>query len=112
MVEDDADPLDLVEMILRQNGFVVIKANREVSIREIAGIKPSLAIFDVLLPFGLGTEMCLAMKNDPMTSHIPVMLYSAGTNLRALAEASHADAYLAKPFDIEELIRLARQLAR
>jgi DNA-binding response OmpR family regulator len=49
-------------MILRQNGYAMIKANREFSIREIAGIKPSLAIFDVLLPFGLGTEMCLAMK--------------------------------------------------
>jgi CheY-like chemotaxis protein len=40
------------------------------------------------------------------------MLYSAGTSLRELAEASNADAFLEKPFDIEELVRLARQLAQ
>jgi len=101
--------LDLMEYILHEAGYAAIKANREVSIKEIAAIKPDLAILDYLLPFGSGIEMCLDIKNDPSTSHIPVILYSASNELKQFANSSKADAYIAKPFDIEKLVELIRQ---
>ena len=106
LVEDDVDTLELVELILRSNGYAVIKANREVSIKEIIGLRPDLAILDYLLPYGLGTELCLEIKNNPLTKYFPVILYSANTDLKKLAGESHADAYLEKPFDIAQLVKL------
>lgn len=106
LVEDDIDTLELVEFILRDNGYAVIKANRKVSIKEIIGLKPDLAILDFLLPYGLGTELCLEIKNNLLTRNTPVIIYSANTNLEKLAGDSHADAYLEKPFDIDQLLQL------
>ena len=110
LVEDDVDTLELVELVLQNNGYAVIKAKREVSLEEIIGVKPDLALLDFMLPFGLGTDLCLSIKNNPLTREIPVILYSASSNLKALAKGCHADAYLEKPFDLEELIKLIGQL--
>ena len=111
IIEDDVDTLDLMGYILQEAGFAAIKANREVSIKEIASIKPDLAILDYLLPFGSGSEMCLEIKSNPLTTHIPVILYSAFNGLKRFAEESKADAYIAKPFDVEELVELIRATA-
>jgi two-component system phosphate regulon response regulator PhoB len=97
--------------ILHEAGYAAIKANREVSIKEIAAIRPDLAILDYLLPFGSGIEMCLEIKNNPLTAHIPVILYSASNQLKQFAKSSKADAYIAKPFDVDELIELIRKTA-
>jgi two-component system phosphate regulon response regulator PhoB len=112
LVEDDVDTLELVELVLQNNGYAVIKAKREVSLEEIIGIKPDLALLDFMLPFGLGTDLCLSIKKNPFTSDIPVILYSASSNLKFLAESCQADAYLEKPFDLEELIILTSRLIR
>lgn len=111
LIEDDVDTLDLVELILRGEGYVVIKANREVSLKEIISLKPDLAILDFLLPFGLGTEICQQIKSNPATKSIPVILYSASSNLKDLALGCHADASLEKPFDIDDLVKMVGEIA-
>lgn len=110
LVEDDVTTLDLMEFILQDNGYAVIKANRKVTIGEITGIKPDLAIIDFLLPFGFGTELCLEIKNNPLTRNIPVILYSVSNNIQKLALESCAEAYMAKPFNIDDLISLVHKM--
>ena len=100
----------MVELILAKAGYAVIKANREVPVREIAGIKPDLAILDFLLPFGLGTEICRHMKSDVSTKDIPVILYSASSNLSELARNCGANAFLEKPFDVGELEKIVADM--
>ena len=109
VVEDDVDTLDIMEWILQDNGYAVIKTNRLVSINEIISINPSLAILDVLLLYGFGSDLCLAIKNNPKSNHIPVILYSANNNLKKLAHDSLADAYLAKPFDRDKLLQMVNE---
>ena len=111
IVEDDIDILELVELLLQGNGYAVIKVNRQISIKEVAGINPQLVIIDYLLPYGLGSELCLQLKSDKSTNHIPVILYSASSKLQILAKASCADGYIAKPFDINDLINMVNRLA-
>jgi DNA-binding response OmpR family regulator len=106
VIEDDVDTLDLMELILNTAGYAVIKANREVTIKEIAGIKPDLVILDYLLPYGLGTEKCFEIKNNPLTAETHVILYSASPGFEKEALQSKADAYIAKPFDVDKLLEL------
>jgi DNA-binding response OmpR family regulator len=111
IVEDDIDILDLLEMILRDNGYAVIKINREISIKEIIGISPHMIIIDFLLPHRLGNELCLELKDNQYTSHIPIILYSAVNNLKGIADQSGADAYIEKPFDVNDIINMVNSLA-
>ena len=111
IIEDDVDTIELVEAILNFAGYAVIKVSREISIKEIAGINPSLAILDYLMPYASGNELCLQMKTSPETSHIPVILYSASVYGSKIAEDCKADAFVAKPFDLDSLLELVNRLA-
>jgi len=112
IVEDDVDTLDLMETILHEQGYAVIKVKREIVIAEIAGIKPDLVIIDYMLPFGLGTEICSAIKSNETTKGIPVVMYSANNKIRDLAKQNGADAYIPKPFDLEQLIGLVNRFVK
>lgn len=106
ILEDDVDTLDLMEFILNDNGYIVIKVNRDISVKEVAAIKPELVIIDFLLTFGLGTELCKNIKSDERTQYIPVIIYSANSGVKQLAIDNGANAYLDKPFDVDDLLRL------
>ena len=111
IVEDDPDTIEMIEAFLTMSGYAVIKINREISMREVAGINPSLAILDYLTPYMLGNELCSLIKNHPETQHIPVLLYSASAVGKEIASACRADAYLPKPFDLDHLLSVIQQLA-
>ena len=110
IIEDDIHTLEFVEILLHGSGYAVIKANRQIPIKEVAGINPNLVLIDYLLPYVLGTALCLEIKNTESTKHIPVILYSVSSNLQTIAKESRADGYIAKPFDINDLINMVNRL--
>lgn len=67
---------------------------------------PDLVISDVLMPGMDGFELTLTLKRDERSSHVPIVLLTAlgdrDSRLRGLGE--HADDYLVKPFDADELL--------
>ena len=110
IVEDDIDTIDIIALLLQDGGYAVIKINRRISITEIAGINPDLAIIDFLLPYGLGDELCLEIKNNELTKHIPVILYSASHMLEKIAGKCKADEFISKPFDLDYLMNTINRL--
>lgn len=111
VVEDDADTIDIVELALKDAGYSVIKFNRTISMVEIAAIHPHLVLLDYLLPYTLGNELCAQMKADPHTRHIPVILYSVSNAGKKVADECKADGFIAKPFDLEQLVQMIGQLS-
>ena len=111
LVEDDSDTVGVVDIILQDAGFLVININRQLPVEEVAAIKPDLVIVDFLLPFGLGNELCAELKSHPKTKDIPVILYSANYLAPKVAEDCKADAFIPKPFDIDDFVNTVKMFA-
>jgi DNA-binding response OmpR family regulator len=73
---------------------------------------PDLAVLDVSMPGATGLEVCTALRADPATAGVPVLLLSAGATPDDVARglAAGADAYLAKPFSVAGLVARVREL--
>jgi signal transduction histidine kinase/DNA-binding response OmpR family regulator len=75
---------------------------------------PDLVLCDAMLPGLDGFELCQRLKMDPRTSHVPVVMLTARADedSRRLAFAAHADDFITKPFEPEELrLRVANQVS-
>lgn len=111
VVENDADTLDLMNLVLEDSGYEVIRFSKTTTPEELKTHNPNLIILDHFLDDGYGGDLCLQIKNDPSTMHIPVILYSASPGLEKIAQKSRADAYIEKPFDIVDLENMVKKLA-
>ena len=104
IIEDDIDTLDIIKYLLDDNNFETFCLKELVPLTEVLDIQPDIILIDYRLPNGPGSEFCFKLKNDPVFSSIPVILMSTHTQLKELAQESCADDYLAKPFDLDDVL--------
>ncbi|MFI5158072.1 MAG: two-component system response regulator [Sphingobacteriales bacterium] len=109
IIEDDPDILETIELILSDMNIHVMSAPEALEASEVYALAPDLIILDHWLHKKLGGDLCLALKTDPHTKKIPIIMMSADLNIGNVARYSLADAYLAKPFDIDKMIGLTQQ---
>ena len=116
LVDDDESALDVIEAILpRSDALKVRRARNGDDALEIANEwKPDIAFVDVLMPTVNGYEVCHALKENPLTRHVKVVMVTglgqAFDRDKALSEVG-ADGYLSKPFTATALMnRLLAQL--
>jgi DNA-binding response OmpR family regulator len=103
IIEDDRDILDMMQYIIEDEGYEVVALNEPEPIDEIMQHQPDLILLDERLPEISGHELCARIKADPATQNIPVILISAVPHIVEIAQDCQADAYIAKPFDLDEL---------
>jgi len=111
VIEDDIDTLYIIDVLFKESDFIVVKSEREISIQELLDLNPSVILIDYLLGHTFGDKLCLKIKTNLLTKHFPVILFSASLDLERIAHNSCADAYLAKPFNIADLLGLVNELA-
>jgi two-component system, OmpR family, phosphate regulon response regulator PhoB len=110
IIEDDQDIADILGFVTRQLNLDVITSDRAMFIPDIKRLSPDLIVSDHWLGTELGGNMCKNLKSKASTREIPVILISAAANLPAIASESRADAYIFKPFDVNELVDLVTAL--
>jgi ribonuclease P protein subunit RPR2 len=112
LVDDDPGLL----VLLRTTFEIVdldVKEARNVAEAEarIAADQPDVIVLDVAMPGVDGLSFCRALKADPVTSTIPVVILSGSETAEDAAKAVGADAFLEKPFSPLDLLALVEQLA-
>lgn len=112
IVEDNTDIAAYLTHCLEQNYRLVIAKDGQEGIDQALQIIPDIIISDVMMPHKNGFELCQALKEDQRTSHVPIILLTAKTDLesRLTGLRRGADAYLSKPFHREELMVVLAQL--
>lgn len=98
-VDDDEHALEVVERYLKRHGFRVLCASNGADALALARQHhPDAITLDVMMPGMDGWQVMLALKNDPATADIPVVILSVAHE-PALAYSLGATAYLTKPID-------------
>jgi len=111
VIDNDAEVLNMMQEALEYEGFEVkIQADTKQVFEIIEDYKPDLILIDYILDGINGGETCHQIKVNPVTSHIPVVIVSAYSKVILSLGNYHSDAFLAKPFDLEELVHLVNQL--
>jgi DNA-binding response OmpR family regulator len=106
IVDDNSDILWVVEIVLKRYGFEVMALPRgEDVLPKIKTFSPQLILLDVFLSGIDGIEVCNKLKGNPNTKDIPVIMFSAHTNFSDIQKFCHADDFIAKPFDVNELVK-------
>jgi DNA-binding response OmpR family regulator len=107
VVEDDLIIADLIDQILRFEGFEISHvADGRSAVEFVEEHVPDLILMDLMLPVMSGVEASRQIKASARSevAAVPIVAMSAGVNLRANAAGLPVDGLLAKPFDIDELL--------
>src|ERR1700752_4214404 len=105
------DTLEMVGALFEDCGFNVLLSQTGIPVERIAEINPDILIVDYLLGGYFGSNICLDVKSNSQTNHIHVLLFSASHNLGEIAKNCHADGYLEKPFDLNQIVDLVMEMA-
>src|SRR3712207_1091031 len=107
LVADDHENLRyLVRDVLQAAGHQVeLAADGLLALAAIEQREPHLIVLDLGMPGMSGIEVCRAIKQNPFTARIPVLVLTAQSNIEHKVEVfeAGADDYLVKPFDVREL---------
>ncbi len=110
IVEDDDLLRDLLKIVLNEEGFevqVCANGKEAMDVLEAAkpdGVLPSMIILDLTMPIVDGWQVAAWLDADPVLRDIPVVVTSATEEHGEEAKKLHADAYLVKPYDTEEIL--------
>jgi DNA-binding response OmpR family regulator len=111
IANDDWDLLDTCREALEAAGHVVrAVANAAVALEQATLWQPNAVLVDWKMPNVDGTAVIRALRADPATASIPILMMSGSENGRDAAARAGADGFLPKPFDAEQLVARVDQL--
>jgi two-component system cell cycle response regulator DivK len=109
--DDDEDILSICSYILVQQGWEVITYTDCNDIAErVSDANPSVILMDNWIPDAGGIIATQTLKNIEKLKHIPVIYFSANSDIQLLANHAGAETYLAKPFDLDELEKVINKV--
>jgi two-component system, OmpR family, phosphate regulon response regulator PhoB len=115
VVEDEADIQEVLDYNLKRDGHdVVLTATAKEGLRHARERRPDLVLLDLMLPDGSGTELCKALRQDPATRGVRVVMLTAkGEEIdRVIGFELGADDYIVKPFSVRELLLRVQAVLR
>ncbi|MCP3143186.1 response regulator [Pyxidicoccus xibeiensis] len=111
VVDDELDIAEAVKSILEDEGYnVVVCANGREALQRLDGVRPDLAIVDVMMPVMNGFETIRAIRRHPDFSQLPVLIMSAIDPSVRPKEYDWAG-FLKKPFSLKDLLEHVHTLA-
>jgi len=104
IAEDDEGILDAMKLMLEMHGYNVVTTIDGTTILEMKDNLPDLLLLDIWMSGIDGRTICKQLKSQQETKNLPIIMISASNEVSASAKKAGADDFLAKPFDIDDLL--------
>lgn len=102
--DDDEDILSICSYILEEQGWEVYTFTDCNEITDkVSRVLPDVILMDNWIPDDGGITATKTIKGTKALHHIPIIYFSANSDIQSLASQAGAETFLAKPFDLEEL---------
>ncbi len=115
VVEDEDDIQELIRYNLVKEGYQVeTVSSGEDALKAVSATLPNLVVLDLMLPGASGLEVCKALKNNPKTMNVSVIMLTAKTEEADIVIGLElgADDYITKPFSPKVLVARVRACLR
>ena len=113
LIEDETNIAEALRFILERDGWQVSAlGDGAQAVATVGRLRPDLVILDLMLPGAGGLEILAALRADPATAALPVLMLTAKGQARdrAAAEAAGVSRFMAKPFANAEIVAAASAL--
>jgi CheY-like chemotaxis protein len=111
VVDDDENAITILQILLEDHGFeVTLARDGRTALELVRKARPDIVLLDVMMPDMNGYQVCEAIKSDPVTRDIPVIMITAkdmGEDVE-MAISKQVDWYIAKPYDNKYLLSKIR----
>lgn len=112
VVDDDADLLELVSLVLKRSHYQVTALQDGAKVMQsVENGTPDVILMDIYLGETDGRVICRDLKTNEKFHNIPVILYSAGNITNQSIKESMADSFIVKPFNNAEILNKISALA-
>ncbi len=109
--DDDEGILDVLELILEETGHTVIPEINSLNVRAVLDKQqPDLVILDLWMPVLSGDQILQMIRSTPAYQDLPVIIISASRDGEQIASEHSASAFIAKPFDYDNLLAVVDKL--
>lgn len=113
LVEDNEDILEALEIAFESSGYAVTSVNDgKKAYESIESFRPDVVVLDMLLSGVNGLTLCNSIKMNDETKNTPVIMISAHPGAKELALAAGADQFVAKPFELDNLVALVDKVTK
>ncbi len=104
IADDDEAIVDSISIMLAAMGYEVIYTRDGSEVPNKILENPDLLLLDIWMSGLNGMDICKTLKADPKTCKLPVMMISASRQIMQSAMDCGADDFLAKPFEMSDLL--------
>lgn|SRR5579859_6995554 len=108
ILENDQDTADMLKFLTKQLNVDVVTSDKAMVASDVKRLSPDLILSNDWLGAEIGGDLCKTLKSKASTKEIPVILVSTSNDLPRIARKSKADAYIKRPFNINNLVDLMK----
>ena len=110
IVDDDEAILDVIKIILEDNGYkTTVVTDGDDLFKKIRSNHPDLILLDIWLTGTDGIAITKKMKINDKLKKIPIIMISANNKGKQIALENGADGFIAKPFEIDDLLKVVNK---
>lgn len=106
VVDDNPAILDVLKIMLEDEGYEVETTMGEVNMKDMGAYLPDVLLLDIWMSGVDGRDICKLLKSTEATKHIPVIMISATKDIEAIAQSCGADDFISKPFQMKHLLEI------
>ena len=111
VVDDELANAEVLSLILEDEGYrVFCAANGRQGLQRIAEVRPDLVVLDFMMPIMSGAEMGKALRADPATRSIKILMNSSLPESAVSPHFSGYDRFLRKPYNVDAALQMMSEL--